>query len=72
MEAPRGVDVSAAQGQLKVSSRKDIQLESTDGEVRDGELENDLSSHYILSSSFIFHSFSSLVANIACFYMVVN
>ncbi|XP_008320348.1 zeta-sarcoglycan [Cynoglossus semilaevis] len=33
MEAPRGVDVSAAQGQLKVSSRKDIQLESTDGEI---------------------------------------
>ncbi|XP_058482289.1 zeta-sarcoglycan-like isoform X1 [Solea solea] len=33
MEAPRGVDVSAAQGQLKVSSRKDLQLESTEGEI---------------------------------------
>ncbi|XP_075891599.1 zeta-sarcoglycan [Nelusetta ayraudi] len=33
MEAPRGVEVSAAQGALKVSSRKDLQLESTEGEI---------------------------------------
>lgn len=34
MEAPRGVEVSAAKGPLKVSGRKDLQLESTEGEVR--------------------------------------
>lgn len=34
MEAPRGVEVSAAKGPLRVSSRKDLQLESTEGEVR--------------------------------------
>lgn len=34
MEAPRGVEVSTAKGPLKVSSRKDLQLESTEGEVR--------------------------------------
>ena len=34
MEAPRGVEVSAAKGPLKVSSRKDLQLESAEGEVR--------------------------------------
>ncbi|XP_070785857.1 zeta-sarcoglycan-like isoform X2 [Enoplosus armatus] len=33
MEAPRGVEVSAAKGQLKVSGRKDLQLESTEGEI---------------------------------------
>uniref|UniRef100_A0A8C2X035 Sarcoglycan zeta n=1 Tax=Cyclopterus lumpus TaxID=8103 RepID=A0A8C2X035_CYCLU len=33
MEAPRGVEVSAAKGPLKVSSRKDLQLESTEGEI---------------------------------------
>ncbi|KAM3590997.1 uncharacterized protein V6R79_020335 [Siganus canaliculatus] len=33
MEAPRGVEVSAANGPLKVSSRKDLQLESTEGEI---------------------------------------
>lgn len=33
MEAPRGVEVSAAKGLLKVSGRKDLQLESTEGEV---------------------------------------
>ncbi|XP_038587756.1 zeta-sarcoglycan-like isoform X2 [Micropterus salmoides] len=33
MEAPRGVEVSAAKGTLKVSSRKDLQLESTEGEI---------------------------------------
>ncbi|XP_031706962.1 zeta-sarcoglycan-like isoform X3 [Anarrhichthys ocellatus] len=33
MEAPRGVEVSAAQGPLKVSGRKDLQLESTEGEI---------------------------------------
>ncbi|KAM7366227.1 hypothetical protein PAMP_015684 [Pampus punctatissimus] len=33
MEAPRGVEVSAAEGPLKVSSRKDLQLESTEGEI---------------------------------------
>lgn len=33
MEAPRGVEVSAAKGPLKVSGRKDLQLESTEGEV---------------------------------------
>ncbi|KAE8279062.1 Zeta-sarcoglycan [Larimichthys crocea] len=32
MEAPRGVEVSAAKGPLKVSGRKDLQLESTEGE----------------------------------------
>lgn len=34
MEAPRGVEVSAAEGSLKVSGRKDLRLESTEGEVR--------------------------------------
>lgn len=34
MEAPRGVEVSTAKGPLKVSSRKDLKLESTEGEVR--------------------------------------
>lgn len=34
MEAPRGVEVSAPKGPLKVSGRKDLQLESTEGEVR--------------------------------------
>uniref|UniRef100_A0A3Q3NPU5 Sarcoglycan zeta n=1 Tax=Labrus bergylta TaxID=56723 RepID=A0A3Q3NPU5_9LABR len=33
MEAPRGVEVSAATGPLKVSGRKDLQLESTEGEI---------------------------------------
>uniref|UniRef100_A0A3Q3IID2 Sarcoglycan zeta n=1 Tax=Monopterus albus TaxID=43700 RepID=A0A3Q3IID2_MONAL len=33
IEAPRGVEVSAAKGPLKVSSRKDLQLESTEGEI---------------------------------------
>ncbi|XP_051284656.1 zeta-sarcoglycan-like isoform X1 [Dicentrarchus labrax] len=33
MEAPRGVEVSAAKGPLKVSGRKDLQLESTEGEI---------------------------------------
>ncbi|XP_039997506.1 zeta-sarcoglycan-like [Xiphias gladius] len=33
MEAPRGVEVSASKGPLKVSSRKDLQLESTEGEI---------------------------------------
>ncbi|CAK6952807.1 zeta-sarcoglycan-like isoform X1 [Scomber scombrus] len=33
MEAPRGVEVSAANGPLKVSGRKDLQLESTEGEI---------------------------------------
>ncbi|AWO97677.1 putative zeta-sarcoglycan-like [Scophthalmus maximus] len=33
MEAPRGVEVSAAKGPLKVSSRKDLQMESTEGEI---------------------------------------
>ncbi|XP_034531901.1 zeta-sarcoglycan-like isoform X4 [Notolabrus celidotus] len=33
MEAPRGVEVSAAMGPLKVSGRKDLQLESTEGEI---------------------------------------
>ncbi|KAK2863182.1 hypothetical protein Q5P01_002715 [Channa striata] len=33
MEAPRGVEVSAANGPLKVSGRKDLQLESTEGEL---------------------------------------
>ncbi|XP_041821212.1 zeta-sarcoglycan-like isoform X2 [Chelmon rostratus] len=33
MEAPRGVEVSAAKGLLKVSGRKDLQLESTEGEI---------------------------------------
>ncbi|XP_015256719.1 PREDICTED: zeta-sarcoglycan-like, partial [Cyprinodon variegatus] len=33
MEAPRGVEVSAAAGTLKISSRKDLQLESTEGEI---------------------------------------
>ncbi|XP_029382367.1 zeta-sarcoglycan-like [Echeneis naucrates] len=33
MEAPRGVEVSAARGLLKVSSRKDLQLGSTEGEI---------------------------------------
>lgn len=34
MEAPRGVEVSSAKGPLKISSRKDLQLDSTEGEVR--------------------------------------
>lgn len=34
MEAPRGVEVSASQGTLQISGRKDLQLESTEGEVR--------------------------------------
>ncbi|XP_031154202.1 zeta-sarcoglycan-like isoform X2 [Sander lucioperca] len=33
MEAPRGVEVSAPKGPLKVSGRKDLQLESTEGEI---------------------------------------
>ncbi|XP_037552057.1 zeta-sarcoglycan [Nematolebias whitei] len=33
MEAPRGVEVSGAEGTLKISSRKDLQLESTEGEI---------------------------------------
>ncbi|XP_071315246.1 zeta-sarcoglycan-like [Trachinotus anak] len=33
MEAPRGVEVSTAKGPLKVSGRKDLQLESTEGEI---------------------------------------
>lgn len=33
MEAPRGVEVSAEKGLLRVSGRKDLQLESTEGEV---------------------------------------
>ncbi|KAM4714281.1 zeta-sarcoglycan-like [Anableps anableps] len=33
MEAPRGVEVSAATGMLKISSRKDLQLEATEGEI---------------------------------------
>lgn len=33
MEAPRGVQVSGAKGPLKVGSRKDLHLESTEGEV---------------------------------------
>lgn len=33
MEAPRGVEVSATKGSLKVSGRKDLQLESTEGEI---------------------------------------
>ncbi|XP_013889934.1 zeta-sarcoglycan [Austrofundulus limnaeus] len=33
MEAPRGVEVSAAKGPLKISSRKDLQLDSTEGEI---------------------------------------
>ncbi|XP_053272370.1 zeta-sarcoglycan-like isoform X2 [Pleuronectes platessa] len=33
MEAPRGVEASAAKGPLKVSSRKDLILESTEGEI---------------------------------------
>ncbi|XP_040887024.1 zeta-sarcoglycan-like isoform X2 [Toxotes jaculatrix] len=33
MEAPRGVEVSSAKGPLKVSGRKDLQLESTEGEI---------------------------------------
>ncbi|KAF7647289.1 hypothetical protein LDENG_00174740 [Lucifuga dentata] len=33
MEAPRGVEVSTAEGTLKVSGRKDLQLQSTEGEI---------------------------------------
>ncbi|KAM6909347.1 zeta-sarcoglycan-like [Xenentodon cancila] len=33
MEAPRGVEVNAAKGTLKISGRKDLQLESTEGEI---------------------------------------
>ncbi|XP_043953418.1 zeta-sarcoglycan-like [Gambusia affinis] len=33
MEAPRGVEVNAATGTLKISSRKDLQLEATEGEI---------------------------------------
>ncbi|XP_054907213.1 zeta-sarcoglycan-like [Poeciliopsis prolifica] len=33
MEAPRGVEVNAAAGTLKISSRKDLQLEATEGEI---------------------------------------
>lgn len=33
MEAPRGVEVSASQGTLQISGRKDLQLESTEGEI---------------------------------------
>ncbi|XP_007562590.1 PREDICTED: zeta-sarcoglycan isoform X2 [Poecilia mexicana] len=33
MEAPRGVEVSAAMGTLKIGSRKDLQLEATEGEI---------------------------------------
>lgn len=35
MEAPRGVEVSTDKGSLKVSGRKDLHLESSEGEVRD-------------------------------------
>ncbi|XP_047468234.1 zeta-sarcoglycan-like [Mugil cephalus] len=33
MEAPRGVEVNAAKGTLRVNGRKDLQLESTEGEI---------------------------------------
>ncbi|XP_014891718.1 zeta-sarcoglycan isoform X1 [Poecilia latipinna] len=33
MEAPRGVEVSTATGTLKIGSRKDLQLEATEGEI---------------------------------------
>ncbi|CAL1591301.1 unnamed protein product [Knipowitschia caucasica] len=33
MEAPRGVELSAAQGLLQISGRKDLKLESTEGEI---------------------------------------
>uniref|UniRef100_A0A8C6U2G2 Sarcoglycan zeta n=1 Tax=Neogobius melanostomus TaxID=47308 RepID=A0A8C6U2G2_9GOBI len=33
MEAPRGVEVSASQGTLQISGRKDLQLESSEGEI---------------------------------------
>lgn len=33
MEAPRGVEVSATQGMLHISGRKDLKLESTEGEI---------------------------------------
>ncbi|KAM4565063.1 zeta-sarcoglycan-like [Fundulus diaphanus] len=33
LEAPRGVEVSAGAGTLKISSRKDLLLESTEGEI---------------------------------------
>uniref|UniRef100_A0A672FZ11 Sarcoglycan zeta n=2 Tax=Salarias fasciatus TaxID=181472 RepID=A0A672FZ11_SALFA len=33
MEAPRGVEVRSDKGSLKVSGRKDLQLESTEGEI---------------------------------------
>ncbi|XP_061566442.1 zeta-sarcoglycan-like [Cololabis saira] len=33
MEAPRGVEVNAAKGPLRISGRKDLQLESTEGEI---------------------------------------
>ncbi|XP_034020011.1 zeta-sarcoglycan-like [Thalassophryne amazonica] len=33
MEAPRGLEVSADRGSLKVSGQKDVQLESTEGEI---------------------------------------
>lgn len=33
MEAPRGVEVSTSQGTLQISGRKDLQLESTEGEI---------------------------------------
>lgn len=36
MEAPRGVEVGAEKGPLRVSGRKDLHLESTEGEVGPG------------------------------------
>lgn len=36
MEAPRGVEVGAERGPLRVSGRKDLHLESTEGEVGPG------------------------------------
>lgn len=38
MEAPRGVEVGGEKGALRVSGRKDLQLESTEGEVSCGFL----------------------------------
>ncbi|KAJ8007999.1 hypothetical protein DPEC_G00100180 [Dallia pectoralis] len=33
MEAPRGVEISAAEGKLKATCRKDLELRSTEGEI---------------------------------------
>ncbi|XP_055794987.1 zeta-sarcoglycan-like isoform X1 [Salvelinus fontinalis] len=33
MEAPRGVEVTAARGKLKAACRKDLELQSTEGEI---------------------------------------